>query len=615
MKKINYIYLLAITASSFMISCSDDFQNIIPSSEVSGESVWKDDGLSTAAVTDIYKGLGVGGLGEQMLSSLSDESLFTHTGRGINTVNESRTNSNDTGWIDSTHEWNNMFKYIRSANIAILKLNEGTLENTKLRDRLLGEALFLRAYYYHQLIRFYGGVPIVDKPFELDSDFQAPRNSYEDCVNFITKDCDAAFTLLNGKRMDDGRTNAAAALALKARVLTYAASDLHDIPTAKANSPLIGSYASPELLGYIGGDQKQRWTAALNASKAALDYINGGYKFGLSAPATFDEAKQNYMNIALSRNGGERDVIFQRQYISTSGQNVGLFNGPNGYHNWAGNTPLQNFVDHYNMKDGSKFDWSNSVQSSAPYKDREPRFYATVLYDGADWKPRPSDVADRDPANQIQSGQYEIVNGLGSIIKIFGLDTRQGPVEDWNGSRTGYYFRKFTNPDPAFSDQNMTQTIPWPFIRYTEVALDYVEALLETENEGEAKIWLNQIRFRAGLPAVTVSGTALVDVYRNERLLELAFEEHRYHDARRWMIAPSTLGAPAKIIQITAKLKPGATVTKYKYDTNNYTYTYIPTTVDPGFENRLWLDKSYFLPIRINELNSDTNLKQNPGYE
>ncbi|HET8736233.1 MAG TPA: RagB/SusD family nutrient uptake outer membrane protein, partial [Pricia sp.] len=91
--------------------------------------------------------------------------------------------------------------------------------------------------------------------------------------------------------------------------------------------------------------------------------------------------------------------------------------------------------------------------------------------------------------------------------------------------------------------------------------------------------------------------------------------DHRYHDARRWMIAPTTLGAPAGIIQITGTLRPGENVTTYKYDPEKYSYTYVRGVVDPGFENRLWLDKSYFRPIRDNELQADTALIQNPGYE
>ena len=318
----------------------------------------------------------------------------------------------------------------------------------------------------------------------------------------------------------------------------------------------------------------------------------------------------------LGGNGGERDIIWERQYVALTGpgRQIGLFNGPNGYHNWAGNAPIQHLVDDSAMMDGSPFDWGNPAHAGGPYQNREPRFYATIMYDGADWKPRPSDVTERDPANQIQTGQYEI-NGSGSVTTHFGLDTRQSPVEDWNGTRTGYYMKKFIEPDPAFVDQTDFQTIPWPFIRQTELVLNYVETLLETGAEGEALTWLNQIRYRVGMPAITASGNELMEANRNERRLELVYEEHRYHDARRWMIAPTTLGAPAVGIQITGTLRPGANVSVYKYDTTTHDYTYVPTTVDPGFENRLWLDKTYYVPIRLAEINANTALVQNPGYD
>ncbi len=598
-----------------VMSCNDDFTSITPLSEVSESSVWTDAGLAEATVTGAYNGLEAGGLSEQMLASLTDEAIFTHTGRGINTINESRANSAETGWINNTWDWNNMYGYIRDVNLAITNLAEGGIDDTELVNRLLGEAHFLRAYYYHQLLRFYGGIPLIDKPLELDSDYNIPRNTFEECVNFIVADSERAFALLDGREMASGRANATVALSLKARVLVYAASDLHDFATASANSETLGGFSNPELIAYTSGDQQQRWSLARDAVRAALDYSTAGYKFGLSAPVPLEEGEQNYLDIALARNGGENDIIWERQYVESEGpgRRIGLFNGPNGYHNWAGNAPIQNLVDDYAMMDGSEFDWDNPEHASAPYENREARFYATILYDGADWKPRPSDVTEKDPANQIQTGQYDI-KGPGAPTH-FGLDTRNSTVEDWNGTRTGYYFKKFIEPDPGFVDQNDFQTIPWPFFRQTELVLNYIETLLETGNEAEAINWLNQIRFRVGLPAVTTTGNELMEVYRNERRLELVYEEHRYHDARRWMIAPTTLGAKAEGIQITGTLRPGSNVTTYKYDPSNYNYTYVPTVVDPGFENRLWLDKTYYVPIRIAELNANTALVQNPGYD
>ncbi len=116
------------------------------------------------------------------------------------------------------------------------------------------------------------------------------------------------------------------------------------------------------------------------------------------------------------------------------------------------------------------------------------------------------------------------------------------------------------------------------------------------------------------MPAITESGTALRDRYRNERRIELAYEEHRYHDARRWMIAPTTLGRGIKSIHVDAKLKPGATPNiPYKYDKTKYTYTY---TVEDNTSNetRKWVDKMYYRPIARAEINKNNKLVNNPGY-
>jgi hypothetical protein len=156
--------------------------------------------------------------------------------------------------------------------------------------------------------------------------------------------------------------------------------------------------------------------------------------------------------------------------------------------------------------------------------------------------------------------------------------------------------------------------VPWPFIRYTEIVLNYVEACIELGEEAEAKAWLNKIRYRAGMPEITDTGDDLRERYRNERRVELAFEEHRYHDARRWMIAPQTLGRGIKSIHVEAEVKPGQTaLSPYRHDKSVYDYTY---TVEDNTSNetRTWNDKMYFRPIVRDEVNRNAKLVQNPGY-
>ncbi|SKC87420.1 Starch-binding associating with outer membrane [Ohtaekwangia koreensis] len=623
MKNMNKLKILAlgtVVAMFAVTGCNDDFVSTKPLNEVPSEDVWKDPGLSQAFVTDIYNGLGNGGFDEQMLASLTDEAMFTHPGRGINTITESRSNPADIGWVNNTLNWTSMYQRIRACNLAIENLETPQFENTgQIQASVLqGEAYFMRAYFYHQLLRYYGGVPIVDRSYKLgETDYTIARNTFAECVDFIVADCDKAAQLLDDKTMPSGRTSETAALALKARVLLYAASDLHDQAKAATKSTLLSSFQNYDLLGYSSGSQTERWQKAKDAAKAVVD-LGLGYSFNLAAPVSATEGTANYANIALAKNGGERELIFARYFINAKDEGgawVGRNNGPNGYHNWAGNTPIQNLVDDYEMMDGTAFDWDNPDHAAAPYTDRDPRMDATILRDGSPWKPRTADAAGKDPYNEIQTGQYQIVNSSGSVVSYFGLDTRQSSIEDWNGTRTGYYMKKFIDPNPAIVDQNTRQQIPWPFLRYTEAVLNYIEACIELGEEAEAITWLNQIRFRAGMPAVVDAGAVLRDRYRNERRVELAYEEHRYHDARRWMIASETLGQKAGRISITATLKAGKDVKIYRYDPDNYNYKYEPLDIDPGIENRLWLDKMYFLPIHRDEINRNDKLDQNPGYE
>ncbi|MBA4849654.1 RagB/SusD family nutrient uptake outer membrane protein [Emticicia sp. BO119] len=619
MNKFKKILVATVVAGLAVTSCNDDFVNTSPLDQVSEAAVWTDAALAEAFVTELYGGLGNGGFDEQMLASLTDETAFTHPGRNITTITESRSNPADPGWINGTLSWVNMYSRIRACNLALKNLEAPKFNNSnKIAERLRGEATFMRAYFYHQLVRYFGGVPLVDRPYTLgEEDYMAPRNSMEECINFIVKDCDQAATLLEGTTLAAGRASKAAALALKSRILIYAASDLYDMNTAKAKSSAMAAFSKPEVLAISTGSRTERWTKAKAAAKAVLDLTGYGVALNLSAPVSKEEGSTNYMNIALSRNGGEKDLIFARYFINAKQENggrQGLFNGPNGYHNWAGNTPIQNFVDDYEMMDGTKFSWQNPQQASQPYVGRDPRFYASLLYDGAPWKPRTADVAAKDPVNQIQTGQYELGDGSGTKTPYFGLDTRKSTVEDWNGSYTGYYMRKFIDPNPGIVDQNTWQQVPWPHLRYTEAIFNYAEACIELGEDAEARTWLNKIRFRSGMPALTESGDALRQRYRNERRIEMAFEEQRYHDARRWMIAPTTLGRKANIITVLGTLKPGKTVSLYKYDPNSYNYEYKVTDMDPGKENRTWLDKMYFLPIHRDEMNRNNKLVQNPGY-
>ncbi|MDO3641400.1 RagB/SusD family nutrient uptake outer membrane protein [Mucilaginibacter sp. L3T2-6] len=610
---IRNISIITIVSGALLTSCKKDFLNTTPLNQASSATTWADPNLSEAFVTELYNGLYEGELNQENLDCQTDNALYNF---GKENINEGNISPAATGNVPHTYEWGEMYARIRSANIALEQLAKAPIDKS-LVDRLTGEALFMRAYYYNQLLRYYGGVPLVKSSYSASAtDFTIARSSYSDCVDFIVGDLDKAAGLLQGKDQPKGRATSDAALALKARVLLYAASDLHDMPTAKAKSSLLSQYAHPELLGYVDGDRAARWKKAQDAAKAVMDLGKYGFKLDLSAPASATDGFNNYQNSYLSRNGGEAEILFARYFANAKDEWGAWYarnNCPNGYHGWTSSEPTQNMVDDYEMMDGTKFDWKNPAEAAAPYQNRDPRFYASILYDGAPWKPRTPDGAGIDPYNEIQMGTYQ-TGSSSSPVAYFGLDTRNSPLENWNGTRTGYGIRKFMDPNPAIVDNNTRQEVPSPQIRYTEVVFNYIETCLALGQEGEAKIWLNKIRFRSGMPAITDAGDALVERYRNERNVEMMFEEQRFYDARRWMIAPQTLGNKAKIIKITGTLKPGKTVSVYRYNTDNYNYTYTVQELDPGVENRSWNDKVYFPPINRDEMNKNNKLIQNPGY-
>ncbi|KAA6440851.1 RagB/SusD family nutrient uptake outer membrane protein, partial [Dyadobacter flavalbus] len=352
--KLNFKNIIVIAAllTGGLSSCDTDFLDVTPPSEIASEQVWTDGALSEAFVTGIYSGLQQGGFSEQMLASLSDEAVFTHTGRNINTVNEGSLSPSNLGWVDDTYGWSPMYQRIRATNIAIQNLKTATFTDETLKSRLMGEAYFLRAYYYHQLVRYYGSVPLITKVYDLNEDYAVARNTFEECVSFIVTNADSAAMLLEGKTLVKGRATKEAALALKSRILLYAASDLHDIPTAKAKSSVIAAYAKPEFLGYLSGDRKARWKAAQTAAKTVLDLTaSRGYKLNLTAPVSAAEGKLNYISISMGGGSADKtldasagsEIIFGRYFtpsLSEGARQTGLNNGPNGYHNWAGNTPI-----------------------------------------------------------------------------------------------------------------------------------------------------------------------------------------------------------------------------------------------------------------------------------
>ncbi|WP_041633078.1 RagB/SusD family nutrient uptake outer membrane protein [Maribacter sp. HTCC2170] len=609
------------------IGCNEDFLDTTPLNEIAEDAVWADQNLAEAAVLDLYQGTWAGTLTEEETSdAYTDNAVFTHPGRGVDGYTEGKMTAagNYLGrdWLDN---WGALYSFIRGANLAIANLtaNEAGFDQGFV-DQLLGEAYFMRAHFYTNLARQYGGLILLTEPLALDSEANNPRSSWEATVNLIVSDLNQAITLLDGAPVSPARAHKLTALAMKSRILTHAASDLYDA-TKSASVSTISGYGNKDLIQYTSGTQDARWTAAAAASKALLDE-HPGYKLDYAAPASQEEAKQNYDDMWIQ---GDDNVDFiwgrlveefgfdSRTYEGGDGwsQGPGMFalnQGPNGYHEWAGTTPTEALVSKYTMSDGTEFDWGNPAHSADPYADREARFYSTILYDGAPWKDRTSDVVTHDNFNEIQTGFYTFTDGTefnGSPIKN-GVDTRQGPIEDWNGSRTGYYFRKFSDPNQPASWPNDLQKIDSPYLRHSEILLNYVEAQIELGDEAEAILWLNKLRYRNGLPGVTATGDALKELYRRERDKELVNEDARLFDMKRWLEGPYSLDKQVQTVLIQATQT--GPVTEYRRDPAAWDYTYTPTNI--VFENRQWLDKVYFLPIAQSEIDKDPSLIQNPGY-
>lgn len=593
----NAFYILAIFfVLANITSCKKDFLDQAPLDKYSENVVWQDPALVQSFVNNIYLGIPYP-FTTLMLSSTVDESMAVWDWETSNVTKSLVTPSNlaifDNGfWTGSLRDmtWAKTYSNIRSCNLFLEKSDKLTFDDKKKQDQLQGEVLFLRAYFYHQLVSFYGGVPLITKAYTLTDDFGISRNTYESCVKFITEELDKAAALLpvSGEK---ARATKGAALALKSRVLLYAASDLYN-----SNGSWAGGYANKEVIGYTGGDRQARWKAAKDAAKAVID-LKQYNLYGGENPATPEQATANYANIFLN-NGNEEDIFLQFWDVTHDNAwdrgNPGLFNGPNGWHNWGGNTPLGQLADSYELIDGTRFDWNNAVMAADPYKNRDPRFYASILYEGAQWRQRPSDVIASEPRGLVQVGFYKKPDGTA----VPGFDTKKSPIEDWNGGSTGYYLRKFI--DPKIDHQYNKQQLPWRHFRYAEILLNYAEACIALGEEDEARANLNRIRKRAGMPVISESGQNLVARYRNERRVELAYEQHRYFDVRRWIIAPQAY-TNAQGVNITGIINADGTI-------SSRTYSVI------SVQTRAWEPRFYFMPIKLDEINRNKKLIQNPLY-
>ena len=592
MKKNVYLFT-AILGCLLLFQGCDDVLNIDPRGELNSEAVWADAALTEAYLNQVYSAIGYGYGNPMPGAGAVDETIYTHS--NFMDANLQSTLSSDNlgvwgrgGNTFEHYNWGNIYSTLRNLNIFIQNVSAGDVLAADVKDTFLGEAYFLRAFFYHNLWRLHGGVPIIDTPFELGgdlTDYQVPRNSFEETYNFIIADLDRATANLSIDARRLGAATQGAALALKSRMTLYAASDLYNVNPSGSTET-----------GFTGGDQAARWQAAMDAAQAVMDL--GLYS--LEQVADGDAYQE------LIVRGAGTGFIWGRYFNgdATDSHNHSLWISPNGYSSWSGDTPLQNHVDAYEMADGSEFSWDNPEQAEFPYANRDPRFHANILYNGRVWRSRSGGAAEADPRGVIQTGFYEVP---GEANLRAGLDTREGPIQNWNGTRSGYNMAKFLDNSIVPNEQQAFN--PWIHFRYAEIVLNYAEAAVQLGMEAEGLAALNQIRSRVGMPDVPPGGdgnrSVLEHIYQ-ERQIELAFEGHRYFDVRRTMIAPEVYSEDNMGVRITGRLDPNGELLV----TNTYKYEYEFTLM----QAKSWDDKNYFVPIPRAELNRNPQLVQNPGY-
>lgn len=504
--------------------------------------------------------------GSAMLASATDEAEFAVQNHNVQKFNLGSWMATDM----PENPFNNYYAAIRKAynfleNVDKINFDDvkdnpdqpGTYE-TYLQDieYFKSEVMLLRAFFMFELIKRYGGVPIVREKFDVDVDYSTiQRASLEDCVNEIVSWCDKTSKVLPVVQPEgrEGRLTSGVALAIKSQVLLFAASDLWN------DSSWAAGYSNPEYISLPAGDRSARWKAAADAAKAVIDLeAEAGY--------TLD----SYDNLFGATAYNSPEIIFGRRDGKTN--SFEKVNFPISYDNaTGGNCPSQNLVDLFQVvKDNqaSDFDWSNSEQASDPYANRDPRLAKFIV------------------TNNSQFGSRPVECWKGGID---GEGVR-------NATPTGYYLRKYVNSNLDLL-QGETAFHTWILIRLAEVYLNYIEALNEySPGHADIKIYYDKLRERAGMPGLPsdLSQDEVRKLIRRERAVELCFEGQRFWDLRRWMDKGS-LQASLRSVEIT-KTADGFEYKPYELET------------------RTFVDKMYFYPIPQAELLKMPHWKQNPGW-
>lgn len=558
-KFFSYIYISAAISIAFTLSSCNGFLDREEDSFIDKTATFDSYNRTKQYLTYAYTLL-PDGLNrfsrEAMLASATDDAEFAIESAEIQQFNNGSWNALN----NPDDVWNRYFSGISKCCTLLENTNHVNLDISRLdpdkqveyanslKDIRMwrAEARFLRAYFHFELLKRYGPIPIVTSTLSINGNYEnTPRPTMKEVVDFIAKECDIAADTLEltpWRNVNDafGRATKGAALALKSRLLLYAASPLYvDFgDTNEANKPTDVAL----------------WKSAADAAKAVIDLNQ--YELASSYADLFKNDFQN------------KEYIFVRRYAANSDFEKSNF--PVSFGGKGGTNPSQNLVDDYEMLDGTPFDWNDPAKAAQPFENRDARLGATILMNMAPFK--------------------------GKKVATYpeGADASPNP----NATKTGYYLRKFLNEDVNIQTGGSSSGHVVPLFRLAEIYLNYAEALNECDpTNPDIALYLNKVRNRASLPNVSaLSQEQMRTVIQHERRVELAFEEHRSWDVRRWKIASSTLGAPLMGVQIERKPLGG--------------YTYMPVKV----EQRVFQPKMYWYPIPQSEVLKLKQWKQNNGW-
>ncbi|WP_448698335.1 RagB/SusD family nutrient uptake outer membrane protein [Mucilaginibacter sp. AW1-3] len=595
MKKNKIILFLGLIGSLLTINACKKGQALdqVKTTDLTEESTFADSARTMQFVTRIYNDIGFSADPKRFAAlavnpssvgvyALGDEVEYsTQSGSAWNVIFQ-------TGSVSSLQipddAWVTTYANIRRVNVFLSHVATTPL-SAALRSRLTGEARFLRAWYYFILLKHYGGIPLVgDAIYTSEDNIPGKRATFDACVNYISSECDAAAGLLPLQQLglDYGRITKGACLALKSRLLLYAASPLFNARPDADYLDKLGTLKG--ILSYPSYDAT-RWN---KAAQAALDVINlgqyslvdlpapAGNPVGYTAGYGFDRVfvtrkNSEYILAVMAGNNRTLEAIWDPPSRGGSGSA------------W----PYQDLVDAFGTINGKPI--TTDIKSASnpqgydaanPYLNRDPRFNWSIYYNGA----------------------YRL-NTSKTVTQGF---TYTGYSQDGEPTtRTGYYVRKMLDDNTIASATSSTTERCFPLIRYAEILLNYAEASNEAGDINTAYTQLKTVRARAGiLPgagnnyglATGLSKEDMRTVIQNERRVELSFEEHRYWDVRRWRIAENIANQPLHGVTI---LQAGAT------------FTYTPNIIrTPVFTTPKW----YLWPIPQGEVNKSTDLVQNPGW-